>query len=591
MSFTALLQTLPLFEGMPEDLLLPLSDAARVLHLASGDPLYREGDLPDDFHFLLHGRLQVIARGSVLGHVNRGEPVGEMSVVSHEPRKATVRALRDATVLAIRAPQLMTFLAGHPDALMRLTRLIVSRARKSARSDQQLKQRTGTLAVIPALPGLPVLTVAEALVSHMSRWPAARLVTATHVEALFGPGSAQTPLDGGEADLRLRHWLVQLEQRHRHVLFAAAGVDDPWTLRCLRQADRILVLADAGRQPEEVTVLKALQGEGRVAPVELVLQRPEGDDSPHTLAWCHATGARAHYFLHPGSATDLAAIARQISGRGIGLVLGGGGARGFAHIGLVRALEQLQIPVDVVGGTSMGAFVGALLACDFDSVEMAHIARETFVARNYLNDYTLPKVSLIRGERFHGRLQAIFGERRIEELRRTFYCISTNLTTGQPVVHDRGGLATWVGSSMSVPGVAPPVAWEGDLLCDGAVVNNLPTDVMHGLERGVIMASNVSSEEDVRAPGAGIGEPDQRALLNWKGSNKPPGLSEILMRSATLTSETITQAASIERADIYLRMPIDDIGMFDWLRLDALVERGYEHALSVLEHHPQLGRR
>ncbi|MFX5839433.1 patatin-like phospholipase family protein, partial [Acinetobacter baumannii] len=127
-------------------------------------------------------------------------------------------------------------------------------------------------------------------------------------------------------------------------------------------------------------------------------------------------------------------------------VLGGGGARGFAHIGLIRALEQLQIPVDVVGGTSMGAFISALLACGFDSVEMEHIAHETFVARNYLNDYTMPKVSLIRGERFHARLQAIFGARRIEELRRTYYCISTNLTTGLPMVHDRGNLASWVGT-------------------------------------------------------------------------------------------------------------------------------------------------
>lgn len=104
----------------------------------------------------------------------------------------------------------------------------------------------------------------------------------------------------------------------------------------------------------------------------------------------------------------------------------------------------------------MGAFIAALVACGFDSVEMTHIAYETFVARNYLNDYTMPRVSLIRGQRFHSRLHAIFGQRRIEELRQTYYCISTNLTTGQAVIHDQGELATWVGTSMSVPGVAPP---------------------------------------------------------------------------------------------------------------------------------------
>lgn len=213
---------------------------------------------------------------------------------------------------------------------------------------------------------------------------------------------------------------------------------------------------------------------------------------------------------------------------------------------------------------------------------MIHIAHETFVARNYLNDYTLPKVSLIRGERFHQRLMTIFGERRIEELRRTYYCISTNLTTGMPGIHDSGPLGSWVGTSMCVPGVAPPIAFEGELLCDGGVVNNLPTDVMAQLERGVIIACNVGSVGDMAAPGAGMNEPDQSALLHWKSEGQPPSLSEILMRTATLTSDTITLQASIDRADTYLRMPIDDIGMFEWLRMDELVQRGYEHGLEVL---------
>jgi hypothetical protein len=121
-------------------------------------------------------------------------------------------------------------------------------------------------------------------------------------------------------------------------------------------------------------------------------------------------------------------------------VLGGGGARGFAHISLVRALEELDPPVDVAGGTSMGAFVSALVACGFDSVQMAGIARETFVRNKYLNDYSLPRVSLIRGRKFVTHLDELFGELRIEDLRRTYFCVSANLTTGA-VVHDRGKLA------------------------------------------------------------------------------------------------------------------------------------------------------
>src|SRR5205807_1195597 len=142
---------------------------------------------------------------------------------------------------------------------------------------------------------------------------------------------------------------------------------------------------------------------GILAPIELALLRHEGAPAGDTAGWLDLTGAHAHYFLHPGDENDLASFARQLTGRGIGLVLGGGGARGFAHIGLIRALEHLQIPVDLCGGASMGAFIAAQLACGWNSAEIEHITRETFVTNNFLNDYTLPRVALIRGRKFLGR--------------------------------------------------------------------------------------------------------------------------------------------------------------------------------------------
>jgi NTE family protein len=578
------LAQMPLFAALEPAALQRLAGEARRCELGSGACLYAENDDPHHFYVLLRGRLRVSSRGQLLGYISRCEPVGEMGVVSGEPRNASVHAVRDSLLLAIPATAFLAFLRSEPDALLSLTRLVIARGRQ-----YQSKRRLvttgsgGSFAVIPASPGVPAERLAEALVQRLSGWPRARLVTARHVDANFGSGFAQTALDDPEAGERLRTWLASLESHHAYVVYAADNFDDAWSLRCLRQADRILILAEAQAPPRDVPVLDRLQAEGLIAPVELVLLRPQGEPSPHTLAWCRESCARAHYFVHPWAEDELAALARQITGHGIGLVLGGGGARGFAHIGLVRALEQLQVPVDVCGGTSMGAFVSALLACGFDSVEMAQIARETFVVRNYLNDYTMPRVSLIRGQRFLRRLRAVFGERRIEELRRGYYCISTNLTTGATVVHDRGELAGWVGTSMCVPGVAPPVAWQGELLCDGGVVNNLPTDVMQNLERGTIIASNVSAEGDIRAPpGAGVDEPDPGVLLNRVVGQRLPRLSEILMRSATLTSDTAIQRAAIERADIYLRMPIQDIGMFDWPRLEELVERGYEHALQQL---------
>jgi NTE family protein len=583
MDFGSILADTPLLAQLDRDALDGLAPLVERQVLRSGESLYEEGDPPAYFYVVASGRLRVTSQGALVGYVGRLEPVGEMGIVVGEPRTATVRAVRDSVVLRIATEDFLEFLARQPSALMALTRLVIGRLRQQGRSRMlAATELQGTLAIIPATPDVPVMALAEALVRRLSGWPQARVISAAHVDAALGAGAAQTPLSDEDAGTRLLGWLSELDGRHRYVVLAADSDRDTWALRCLHSADRVLVLAEASIPPAPLPVLDELREGGLPVPVELVLLRPEGDPSPYTLEWVERTGARAHYFLHPWDEAELESLARQVSGRGVGLVLGGGGARGFAHIGLMRALEELRIRVDVAGGTSMGAFMSALVACGLDSVQMAQVTRETFVRGNYLNDYALPRVSLLRGRRFAARLQEIFGDLRIEELRRTYFCVSTNLTTGGEVVHDRGSLYLWVGTSMAVPGVVPPIAYQGELLCDGGVVDNLPTDVMQKLERGSIVACNVSTEGAIRAPGAGLGgEPDPEALLRRQGGEAPPRLSEILVRSAMLTSAAAMER-SAERADVYVRMPSQEFGMFDWKRMDELVERGYEHALRQL---------
>jgi NTE family protein len=571
----------PVLAGLREDALQELAQLAERRDLRSGEVLYAEEEPADAAYFVASGRLVATTDGRLVGYVGRLEPVGEMGALMGAPRSATVRAIRDSVVLRVDAHAFTAFLTQHGPAALSLSRLMIDRLREQGRSRMQSATEVhGTFAVIPASGDVPVRALAEALVQRLGGWPAARLITAAHADAALTAGASQAPLGDREASAPLVKWLNDREGRHRYLVLAADSSVDAWALRCLHNADRVLVLAEAAVAPAAVPVLDELRTGG--APVELVLLRPEGDPSPYTLAWREQTGARAHYFVHPWDERELASMARQVTARGVGLVLGGGGARGFAHIGLMRAIEQLRIPVDVAGGTSMGAFISGLVALGLDSTEMAEVARETFVRGNYLNDYAVPRVSLLRGRKFAGRLLEIFGERQIEDLRRTYFCVSTSLTTGATMVHDRGPLAVWVGTSMAVPGVAPPIAYEGELLVDGGVVDNLPTDVMQGLERGAIIASNVSTEGDVRLPGAGIGQPDPEALLGFRRVEKAPHLAEILMRSATLTSATSVQIAA-ERADVYLRMPCEGYGMFEWKRLDELIERGYEYALEQLE--------
>lgn len=582
MDTEALIREAALFADLDAAQMRGLAALAHPLNLHSGQLLYAEDSPSDALYLLVSGRLRVTVRGEVQGYIRRLEPVGEAGVLAGEPRAAEVRAIRDSFLLRFASAPLLELLASRAPALLALTRLALVRLRQSQRQRHStLTEGGGCFTLIPAGRDVPVLPLAEALLRRWGGWPEARLVTSRHVDAALGAGTAQTACEDAGASQALLAWLRALESRHPFLIYVADNAYDAWALRCLRQADRVLVVAEAEAEPCAVPAMKALPA-ALLAPVELVLLRQEGDASPHTRRWGETTGARAHYFLHPWSPAELDALARQVSGRGVGLVLGGGGARGFAHIGLIRALEQLQVPVHVTGGTSMGAFIAALAACGYDSVEIGHICAETFVNNNYLNDYTLPRVSLIQGRRFLNRLTDIFGERRIEDLRRSYYCISTNLSTGATVIHDHGPIAAWVGVSMAVPGIAPPIAYRGDLLCDGGVVDNLPTDVMQGLERGSIIACSVASLRDIRAPGPLQELPDPYALLQRQYRKLRPGFREILLRTATLTADTVIQREAAQRADAYISMPVGDIGLFNWKALDTLVARGYEHALAQL---------
>lgn len=578
-----------LFAGLSDEALDTLAACAQAITVRGGQTLFSAGESSDALYIVATGRLRaVLPSGQVAGDISRLEPIGEIGVLAGEPRGASVHALRDSLLLGFSREAFYAFVLDHPAALVAVARVIVNRLRQNNRASQLAQaRRTRTFAVVAATPQIDGRAVARALHTVLARRSPCELIDADHVDRVLGAGSARLPAGPGADDGRLMEWLSSVEASHDHLIYDAGYGDDAWSLRALRQADRVLVVADASATPSPSRMIDALVRASVRTPVDTVLLRPQGVGAESAQAWRQALHASAHYFLRPGDEADIASLARQLTGCGLGLVLGGGGARGFAHIGLLKALEELKVPIDLLGGTSMGAFVSALHASGQDARTIAEVARETFVNRNLLNDYLLPRVALIGGRKMRRRLQEVFGDSRIEQLRKTWFCVSTNLTRGIPMVHDHGLVADWVGTSMCIPGVAPPVAYRGDLLADGAVVNSLPTDVMQALARGPIIASDVSTEGSIAAPG--IEGPDFDAVLRRNADGKRVSLLDILFRTSTLTSESGVRSRA-ERADLYLRMPVGGIQTFDWKDLDAIIERGYRHAMTRLpEVLPQLG--
>lgn len=586
MTLASTLAQVPLFTGLDAGALRDLAKKGSVVRYASGQRIFQQGSAPDCMYLLLSGRLNAEnTNGEFLHEISRLEPIGEVGLLSGEERAATVYAARDSELFRLDRDVLLDFLTQHPSALLRMSQVVVQRLRQNQRrAVLEQTRRPRTLAIVAAHEGLQPAVVGRLLHAGIGHVSGSACLDSAEIDRVLGPGAAQTPLGDGDVERRLVDWLHDQEARRKHLILIGDAGATAWSQRCLRHADRILVLADVRDPPKVTAMVQSVLDSGVRAPVDLLLLRPTGVPMGDVAGWRKCTGATGHFFMRPGDAEDAARIGRSLTGRGLGIVLGGGGARGFAHIGLIRALEELKLPIDVIGGSSMGAFLGALAACGHSAHDIQQLTRHTFVDSNPISDWLLPRVALVRGKKMLSRLDQLFGDRLIEGLRVPYFCVSTNLTRGRSLMHDAGPLAIWVATSMSVPGIAPPVVWHDDLLVDGAVMNALPTDLMQSLGRGSIIASDVSTEGLLSVPG--VEGPDPEAVFrrnaDFDGTGRKPTLFSILFRTATLTSESGTRARAA-CADLYLRMPVGNMGMFDWKMLDALVEKGYEYAMSELE--------
>jgi NTE family protein len=289
-----------------------------------------------------------------------------------------------------------------------------------------------------------------------------------------------------------------------------------------------------------------------------------------------------HHHVRAGNTNDIRRLARFIAGRAVGIVLAGGGARGFAHIGIIKALKEAGVPFDHVGGTSMGAILAAGLAQEWDVPELTERMREVFVNNNPLNDFTFPWVALVRGKKASLALQKHFGDVRIEELPVPFFCVSSDLTTGRIHEHRAGVLWRALRATVALPGILPPVTYHGHLLVDGGVMNNLPVDVMreHAMGAGPIVACDVTGEIDLQAKADHYGESPW--WMAWKGLRGNPSMISILMRSGTVGSEAQRRIVR-EQADYLIEPPMPDIGLRDWKKFDQAIQEGYDVARASIE--------
>ena len=342
------------------------------------------------------------------------------------------------------------------------------------------------------------------------------------------------------------------------VLLTSTFEDSEWRAFCLRVADRVVVVAGNPALPTHALPERAFGA-------DLVLAGPR-PTREQRRAWEERLSPRSS---HTVDGRDLVVALRplgaRLAGRSLGLVLGGGGARGFAHLGVLDELEAAGIPVDRVAGTSIGAVIGGTLACGMDAAAVDAHVYEHFVRTNPIGDWTLPRTGLVRGRRTAGGLRAVFGDRLVEELPIQFRCVSTDLLRRQPVVHRRGLLADAVGASLRLPGLYPPLLLGDTLHVDGGVLDNLPVGTLAGPE-GPVVAVSIS----FGGGGADRSRPP-----------RVPGLADTMMRTMMLASAPETERA-VALADVVLRPDPGGVGLLEFHQIDPMREAGRAAARAAL---------
>jgi len=531
--------------------------------LPGGQILFDAGDSPDRLYFCVSGALGAFRRKGermeLIGHIRPGEPAGEMALFADEPHTAAVYALRDTEILALPREAMLGILKRRPDIMGDLSRMMINRMRR--RSPRSSAPRV--FALIGTSPSIELKAYGRQL-----------------AEAIRRCGDRCIYLDGDQAGDLER--LDEIEDSYDFVILAAPLKNDVWTHAVLRQSDRIWLIGRSDARPSDPLFPEEWSPLARLRLIDLILLHPYGAvDQASAAEWRDAADAARMFHWRIANTADLDALARTLVGKSVGLVMSGGGARAYAHIGAVRALREEGFSFDFLGGTSMGAIIAASVAMGWDDTEIDWRIRKAFVDTNPLADWVLPVVALTRGAEVDKRLVEHFGDTAIEELHRPFFCVSTNLTAGEPHVHRGGRLRDALRASIAIPGLLPPKILNDELHVDGAVMKNFAADEMRNFHRGSVIGldvgrSNAIDVEDFRNP---------PGFFRWilrNGLSDPPPIASLLLRSATAGREGESLSRR-ELADLMITPKLEGVDIRNWKSYDRAVQEGYDTAKAALK--------
>ncbi|KAJ7508598.1 hypothetical protein B0H11DRAFT_2304937, partial [Mycena galericulata] len=630
-------------------LLLHIDASLDWMQVNAGQVLWRPEDVSDSFYIVINGRLRAITESeaggvTITGEYGQGDTVGELDVITSSPRRNTVHAIRDTEL--IRMPQTLfnAISARNPQTTAQLLRMIASRVRDEVDSSSSAQPRKAsdnnnlkTVAILPVSRLVPVDAFARKLQAALEGIGA----TTSYLNQASISGHLGRHAFTRMGKLKAAGWLADQEQKYRTVLYVAdSPVNSSWTQTCIRQADCVMVVG-MGDDPSIGEYERLLLSMKTTARKELVLLHPDRSVVPGSTREWLKNRPWVHQHIHvelpglvlpiskpvvpkdPDAVTklknlkdkfqseiqkyrksgndprpqrlphinDFSRLARRICGKSIGLVLGGGGARGMSHLGLIRALEEYGIPIDHIGGTSIGALIGGLYAREGDILSSAGRAKQ-FSSRmgniwRILSDVTYPIVAYTTGHEFNRAIYKAFYDLHIEDMWLPFFCNTTNIMTSRMEIHEDGYAWRFIRASMTLIGLLPPLCNNGGMLVDGGYVDNLPVATMFTMGASSVFACDVGSLDDNTPRNFGDTVSGWWLLINrwnpFSNARLIPPITEIQSRLAYVSSVKTLEDAKVARGCLYISMPVQEYGTLQFSKFEELQRKGYEAAMAILE--------
>ena len=588
------LQTSDMFGELDAAAVDDLQASLEFVALYGGEVLMRQGDVGDDMYLVLSGLLRVVIAGpdgseQTITELGTGETIGEMALISGDPRGATVYAVRDSQLGRLSKAAFDRLLERHPQATFgMITSRLVARLRTET-SRTRRRHSVATVAVVPATPGVALRAFCTRLASALSRLGSTLHLSSEVVDRYLGSTGIAQSFDREQQGAHLVEWLAEAELDHRFVLYESDAGISPWTERSIRQADHVIIVADAAAEPRLGEIETDLLGgaRSRLSRQTLALVYPANHPSPSGSArWLQGRHVTRHVHVRTDHQPDFDRLARLITGNAVGLALGGGFARGLAHLGVFRALAELGISVDAIGGSSMGAMVGAQWALGWSLEDIAKRTSEAF--GESFDDMTLPFLSFKRGGKHSRLIKGFFGDTQIEDLWLPYFCVSSNLNRSALKIHQSGSLAEGVTASTRAPGIFPPVVIDGELHVDGGLINNVPVDVMSDFADGsIVIGVDVSPPHELNEV-VNYGHDVSGWQAAWSRFNPNrqkrsyrPSILLVLMRVIEFGGISYRREKA-DMADIYISPDILRFKRNDFHAFAQLDEAGYTAAQPVL---------